>query len=826
MSTKTFRIIVSILFGMVGFAGNFLDIQLFTSPEFRVNILIGLLFPLLITMAWGWRYGLLSALAGGCQSMWWLWQNDGWGIIYAVPVFTLWIVWHGYWADRRRNLKHLQWFHSRFVVELPFRLASELGFYTFFRWLVSFNPPPWNSAITWDHVSLSWVNVVAVKHLVTAYILLLIAHVLLRISVVRRFFKLENPPEQRILDAIYSASLLLGCLLWVLDALAQYLFFNQRGHGFWDVAVLAVDSQNLFERNAFLIVSLMAGIWVARLAARRIRLEKRLQNLNRVLLAIRGVTQLICHEKDVDRLLQRACETLIETRSFHNALLLILGDNGEYHRSYHAGFSENFETMSNSLKNNRFPLQMKKALKHLTIAVVENPLEKCADCPLSSDYGDHSGICVPITHEGQRLGLLTVAVPHAHAHDTEEHALLKELTEDLGFALHAAQVAAGQLKLEEELQQAQKMEAIGTLAGGIAHDFNNILASIIGFTQLALEDTHEKTIKADLQQVLNAGMRAKELVQQILTFARRSDGELKPMRPAPILKEALKLLRSSLPTTIDIKSHMESDITIKSDPTQIHQILMNLCTNAAHAMEDDGGTLRVTLEKKGVDLLPENQKGDFKSKTVLLLTVADTGHGIPPHIIPSIFEPYFTTKPPGKGTGMGLSMVHGIVKSHGGGIVVESSQGKGTCFKIYLPIMETDTKMDFRTDEDIPTGTEKILFVDDESSIVEAGSRILEHLGYQVITQTNSQDALAIFRQTPEDFDGVVTDMTMPHMTGDQLAAKLMEIKPNIPIILCTGYSSRMSPEKARRIGIRAYIHKPLTKTELARTVRKVLDRK
>ena len=262
-----------------------------------------------------------------------------------------------------------------------------------------------------------------------------------------------------------------------------------------------------------------------------------------------------------------------------------------------------------------------------------------------------------------------------------------------------------------------------------------------------------------------------------------------------------------------------------SDPTQIHQILMNLCTNAAHAMGDDGGTLRVTLEKTGSDLLPENQETRLQSKDVLLLTVADTGYGIPPHIMPSIFDPYFTTKPPGEGTGMGLSMVHGIVKSHGGDITVDSDEGKGTVFRIYLPIMETDTEADSPTDENIPTGTEKILFVDDDPLIVTLGSRMLEHLGYRIITRTNSLDALALFRQKPDDFDAVVTDMTMPHLTGDRLAIELLKTRPDIPIILCTGYSNKITREKAREIGIKAFINKPLTQPELAGTVREVLDK-
>lgn len=390
--------------------------------------------------------------------------------------------------------------------------------------------------------------------------------------------------------------------------------------------------------------------------------------------------------------------------------------------------------------------------------------------------------------------------------------------------IHIATDVTKSKELEKDLRHAHKMEAIGTLAGGIAHDFNNILSSIIGFTELALDDAEKDPILDDnLQEVYTAGKRAKALVEQILAFARQSEEKLKPIQVDGIIKEVLKFIRSSIPATIEIKSSIDSDSFIMGNLTQMHQVIMNLCTNAAYAMEDDGGTLSVNLKDIFIDK-KNNKIHDLKPDNYIEISVSDTGTGMPPEIIDSIFEPYFTTKNPGEGTGMGLAMVHGIVESYGGKIAVNSHLGKGTTFSIYLPISRKRKVLGEYVSEQLPTGTERILFVDDEHPIAKMGGRVLESLGYSVTTRTSSVDALELFQDRPDDFDLVVTDMTMPNMTGDKLAIELMKISPDIPIILCTGYSRKTSDESATEIGIKAFAYKPIVKAVLAKTVRKVLD--
>jgi PAS domain S-box-containing protein len=380
-------------------------------------------------------------------------------------------------------------------------------------------------------------------------------------------------------------------------------------------------------------------------------------------------------------------------------------------------------------------------------------------------------------------------------------------------------------RMEAELRQAHKMEAIGTLAGGIAHDFNNILASIIGYTELALDDaTRGSLLEDNLREVLTAGKRARDLVRQILAFARQSDERLKPIQLSAIAGEALRLIRSSLPSTIDIRHDLASKATILSTPTQVHQILMNLCTNAAHAMEKTGGLLSVVLTdvripQDGTRHQPTLEPGDYVE-----LSVTDTGSGIAPDIIESIFQPFFTTKEPGKGTGMGLAMVHGIIESCSGKITVESELGKGSKFRLFFPVAKTDADADLDSSQEVVSGNERILLVDDELPIVKMGSQTLERLGYAVTARTSSIEALALFRSRPNDFDLVITDMTMPNMTGADLAAELMRIRPDIPVILCTGYSNKISDPIAAQIGIRAFAFKPLVKKDLAETIRKVLD--
>ncbi len=376
-------------------------------------------------------------------------------------------------------------------------------------------------------------------------------------------------------------------------------------------------------------------------------------------------------------------------------------------------------------------------------------------------------------------------------------------------------------KLERRLQQAQKMEAIGTLAGGIAHDFNNILAIIIGYAELAQEDALPGTpLKKDLEQILTAANRAKELVKQILTFSRQSLTEIIPLQIQPLIKEGLKMLRSSIPTTISITEEIEPiGGTILADPTQIYQILMNLCTNGYQAMEETGGTLSVILKTTFIDINAHVPPGEY-----LELTVSDTGRGIGPDIITKIFDPYFTTKDPGQGTGMGLAIIHGIIQAYGGAITVESHLGKGSAFHAYFPVVEKDAYPQLKESETLPMGTERILFIDDEKLLAEMGKEMLERLGYHVTARHSSLEALTTFQNTPNEFDLIITDQTMPDMTGSDLARLMLQIRPDIPIILCTGYSNLIDEYSAKALGIKEFVLKPLTKETTAKVIRKALN--
>ncbi|MEW6519232.1 MAG: transporter substrate-binding domain-containing protein [Thermodesulfobacteriota bacterium] len=383
------------------------------------------------------------------------------------------------------------------------------------------------------------------------------------------------------------------------------------------------------------------------------------------------------------------------------------------------------------------------------------------------------------------------------------------------------------LRLAEQLQQAQKMESIGTLAGGIAHDFNNILSAIIGYAELVKQRlTQDSEIWIFQQRVIGAGMRARDLVQQILAFSRQTPQEYKPLKIHIFVKEALKLLRSTIPTTIEIRQSINPACgTIMANPTQIHQIMFNLCTNAYHAMRETGGVLAVGLDE--VEVRADDYLAGLRLNPgrYVRLDVSDTGPGIRPEIRNRIFEPYFTTKDKGEGTGMGLAVVHGIVQSHHGHISVYSEPGAGTTFHVYLPRVAMDSgAAETENEGSVPMGHERILVVDDEEEIIRISRQILEGLGYTVTAFTGSIEAWRTFSSNPRDYDLVITDMTMPDMTGTDLALKILRLRPDMPIVLCTGFSELISEEKAKSLGIRAYITKPVLRNDFALVVRRTLD--
>ena len=382
--------------------------------------------------------------------------------------------------------------------------------------------------------------------------------------------------------------------------------------------------------------------------------------------------------------------------------------------------------------------------------------------------------------------------------------------------------------LEKQLFQAQKMEAIGTLAGGIAHDFNNILSPISGYTEMLLMDAGEnESEKKQLAIILDCVNHAKKLVNQILIFSRQKKHELKPLSAGDLVRESMILVRSSLPAIIKVNVTIDKNCGyILADPVQIHQVIMNLVTNAFHAMEEKGGILDISLQEAKT-FGQGFSKSASKAKNYVRLTVKDTGIGIAPDILDRIFDPYFSTKQEGKGSGIGLSVVHGIVESHGGYIKVESNKEKGTRFDVYLPVCRnySDIEQIIQKKESIKTGKERILLVDDDKKVAIMETRMLEKLGYTVTCFTSSLNAFNVFKSNPDMFDVIITDLTMPDLTGVQLAGKLYDIRPDVPVILCTGLGDTIQ-KKLEPSSIKEFLKKPVAIKELSYALRRILDKR
>jgi two-component system CheB/CheR fusion protein len=479
-------------------------------------------------------------------------------------------------------------------------------------------------------------------------------------------------------------------------------------------------------------------------------------------------------------------------------------------------------------------------------------------------HGFHASAAFPLRRQGKVVGAFTLYAYEPDAFDAEQVGLLEALSADVSYALDAleqerlrvqAEAAlrkahdeletrvkerTGELKeayeqlvqetkgrehIEAQLRQAQKMEALGTLTGGIAHDFNNILAAIIGFTEVVrdhiADGDHDRR---HLDRVLEAGLRGRELIKRMLAFSRKTEQEKKPVLLGGIVTETVKFIRSSTPATISIRLDVKNEPgMVFADPVQMQQVVLNLCTNAVQAMREKGGVLDVEVSDRTVDE-SEGVRRAMKPGLYVKLAVRDTGAGISPSIMNRIFDPFFTTKKVGEGTGLGLSVVHGIVHQHEGYIFAESEAGSGSKFTVYLPMVEAELSGEDLTEHPVSSGTERVLFVDDEELLAEMGRDMLEDLGYQVTVTTSSSEALALFRTDPGRFDLVITDVTMPEITGVELAREMLAVRADIPIIMCTGFSHLIDADAAKAAGVRAFTMKPLTKREIAKTIRTVLD--
>ena len=452
----------------------------------------------------------------------------------------------------------------------------------------------------------------------------------------------------------------------------------------------------------------------------------------------------------------------------------------------------------------------------------------------STGFETKSILAVPMKVKNKLIGVLEVINKKNGSAFTEEDELLLVI-----FASHAAMAIENarlyselrdrledEKNLHRKLAEANKILALGQMASGVAHDFNNILGAIMGYSEMTMIDMPQNHVaRHNLSQILKASHRAKDVVQQILAYTRKHELERKVIDLKEVTNEALKFIRASIPSTIEIRAQIPKEpCIITANATMIHQIIMNLCTNAHHAMLDQAGILSLSLECLDLRTISEMVDDDLKPGRYIKLSVADTGIGMPPEIIDRIFDPYFTTKEIGVGTGLGLSVVQGIVKSHNGAIKVDSKSGNGTTFDIFLPSVGIEQAIEVEDHQYIPHGNERILFVDDEELLVELGKQMLKHLGYSVVATTDPQEALKLFEKEKDAIDLIITDLTMPNMTGDILVKKILQIKPNLPIIMCTGFSESIDQKRVVELGIRSLLEKPIQVSDMANTIRKFLD--
>lgn len=562
------------------------------------------------------------------------------------------------------------------------------------------------------------------------------------------------------------------------------------------------------------------------------RLLTQVEKRTKALTALNEVSQTVNQTLNLEQVLNDTLDKVMEQLNLHSALIRLLDNQTqELVLAAQKGLSqEDLEKIVIRRKLEESTLRLD--LDQNTVLIIEDILTdpRYANREgFAKKIGCRSLVSIPLVTKDKLLGNMSFRTREPRVYATEEVQLFTSIGHQIGMAIENArlyqdkEVTIKKLnETQERLQQSQKMEAIGTLTGGIAHDFNNILGIILGNAELAMIDVPEfNPARRNLEEIRTASFRAKDVVQQLLAFSRKTDLERKPVRLEPIIKESLKLLRASIPTSIKIVQNFLYDSNpVLADATQINQVMINICTNSAHAMPD-GGILAVSIMNKEID--EDASYPDLTPGRYVELTVSDSGHGIDADIQDRIFDPYFTTKEVGKGTGMGLSVVHGIITKHGGAISVSSEPGKGTTFQILFPAIETEEAVEVKIDEALPRGNETILLVDDEEQIVNMERQMLENLGYHVTYRIGSTDALAVFQSEPDKFDLIITDMTMPNMSGIQLSHKIQEIKSDIPIIICTGFSEQISEEKAKALGISGYIMKPVSLGEFAKKIREVL---
>ena len=780
-----YKLMVSIAFGLLGFYVNFHTI-IFPIGDYTVAVLFGLLFPLLVTLSWGWKYGLVSALAGGCQSMWWLWgPSNGYAVFLVVPPFTFWIVWHGFFADLRKKHEDRKWWQNMYILEIPFRIACSMSLLTLCRWAISLNPPPWDwAAASVNTISMDFSIFVAVKQASVAFVLLLLADVLLNIYFIRTFFKLEPVVDQRRTGYVVSLFLLIGCLFWLLDSFF-HAFASKGGRTFIDYFALDIPPSNLFTRTVFLIGCMASGTVTARILRR--------QKLGEM--ALRKAREDAVTSEAFLKTLVRAIPDLVWLK---NPEGVFLSCNSRFECLYGKKEAEivgktDYDFVDRELadffrKHDKQAIERGKVCTNEEVVVFADGHKERLETTKTPMYND----------EGELIGVLGIS---------------RDITE--------------RTNLQAQLAQALKMESVGRLAGGVAHDFNNMLSIIFGNAEFMLEDIPEDSpFVENLQEIQNAAQRSGSLTRQLLTFARKQTISPKRLDLNDAVEGIFKMLRRLIGEDIDLVWAPGKNLwPVKMDPSQVDQILANLCINARDAIPDVG---KVIIETENEHIEDTDGVMDVLPGQYVVMTVSDTGCGMPEATLEHIFEPFYTTKDLGKGTGLGLATVYGIITQNNGFIDVSSEPGKGSVFKIYFPRhaeKSPDCVRPLSRAPRRPTGRETIVLVEDEPAVLKVTKRWIEQLGYTVRDFTIPQKAVE-FCQSSEHIDLIVTDVVMPAMNGRDLYDTVAKFQPEIKCLFVSGYTRDIVAHHGILENGLNYISKPFSMDELAAKLREILDGK
>lgn len=786
---KYYKLFISVAFGLAGFIINFFPVN-FVIPPHKASFVMGLLFPMLISVSWGWKYGLISLTLGlGGQTMWFLWvPHNGWAPFVAIPVYNMWILWHGWCAGEKRK----KIFTNFYISEIPFRIFNIIIIYTLFTWSFRFNPSPWSPHLVITDPPDDFINFIVIKQLAEGIMILLLTDIFLSFHLFQKILLLKKKRPGKT-GHIISASILFGFLLWLLSGFADYIFSASK-HNFFmknpspsfaDSIILNVPHYEILTRLMFLIVCLLAGLIISRYVAKyneRSRdLEKAKERYRTLIESMTdGIT--ILDRNDVVTYANTSFLTMLGYSSneiFNRPLLNFLDKNNL------SLLKEKKNLMKSSLSDN-FEIEWtkkdgKKILSLLSLRA------------LYDEEGKYRGYFVVIKDISLRK-----------------------------------QVEKEKAHLEDQLMQSQKMEAIGRLTGGIAHDFNNILSTIIGYSQLVSRDlSDDSPLKEKIEMIQAAGIKAGELTRQLLAFSRKQVMEFKVINLNNLINNLVKMLERLIGE--DIKLDFISkpgSANILADSSQIEQIILNLSVNSKDAMPN-GGKLTIQTDQVRLDSQFCSKREGLKPGNYVVLDVIDTGTGIPDKISEKIFDPFFTTKKKGKGTGLGLATVYGIVKQHKGYISVYSEKNLGTCFKIYLPaVFKKASTADENTDEFMPCGNENLLIVDDEPDVIRLLIDLLQPLGYKVTSAPTAEKALDLAKSTGEKYDMLITDTIMPGMNGQELSDRLGKILPDIKFVFMSGYTDDVITEKGILKPDIHFINKPLIPCYVAKKIRSILDNK